>query len=550
NTDSISIGNHTDFLLDSSCQLGISDILKNQTQNAFQPHEAKAFTFGLGKDVLWLRLKIINQSGQTLILAVDRPFPHVDLYLPDINQPDAYRVVRSGYMATEQDMTAQVPDYTVNYRYSVFRLPENMPENQYIFLRVQPFSSSSHSSLSFMGFIEEQNSFIKRTWLEIAFFSVIAGMLLSLFVYNLFLSLLLRDKVYYAYIGYVAFILFYTLLRSGLSTAIGLPELNKYAIHAVAIAFCFSIIFSQLFLQSREHCPLLHRVLTGCIIACLLVLSAMFLDYPRMGNTLMHFMGIFGAFIAVVTGFRRLGQGYLPARYYLAGWLFLALGSLTVALQGFGVFPANFFTTNTVAITCAMEAVILSLALGARIDALQKDKKVLQIQEKRLIELSIRDELTGLFNKRWFSSKIYSEIEACKSVGQPLSLIVIDIDHFKNLNDAYGHAMGDRVLNQLGKIIGVNVRDQDTPCRYGGEEFVIILPLIDLKKALQVAERLRKIFAGFMFKTYSGEKIKATISLGVAELSPSDDAASLFEKADQALYQAKKNGRNKVVSGN
>ncbi|WP_073476174.1 sensor domain-containing diguanylate cyclase [Desulfatibacillum alkenivorans] len=537
-------GSHSEYLLASSEDLGIEDILQKKYQDQFQPHKKDAFTLGLTSKILWLRFKLVNRPETPLVFAVDRPFPYVDLYSPQKSRAGvAYDVQHSGYLSGERKREA-----ALNFRFPTFHIPKDAPGDEYFYLRLKPFSKEINSSLSFLPFVEEREDFIKRTWREISFFFIVCGMLLSLAFYNLFLAIQLKDRVYFAYVGYVVFILIYVLTRSGLPAAFGAPRLNLLSIQAVAIALCFSILFAKSFLQTKEHCPVLHHLLTACFILCLAVLAAMITGHPKLGNTLVHGVGAIGVWLAIITGVRRLLQGYVPARYYVAGWLTISLGSFMVSLQGFGLLPNNFATTNAVAITCTMETVLLSLALGDRINALQQEKRVLKVQEKRLMELSIRDELTGLFNKRWFSTKISSEIGNCRAVNQPLSLIILDIDHFKRLNDTYGHAMGDTVLNQLGKIISVNVRDRDVPCRYGGEEFTIILPLIDLKKAAQIAERLRGVFSRFVFQTGSGEKIKATISLGAAELSPTDDAASLFEKADQALYRAKNSGRNKVIS--
>ena len=138
--------------------------------------------------------------------------------------------------------------------------------------------------------------------------------------------------------------------------------------------------------------------------------------------------------------------------------------------------------------------------------------------------------------------------------GDRLSLLMLDVDHFKGFNDTYGHATGDQVLAELARAICRNIRSCDIPCRYGGEEFAIILPGVDLEKAQEVAERVRQDFGRQRLDVESldgyGEKaqVGATVSVGVAQARPSDDPASLFERADHALYQAKARGRDRVVA--
>jgi diguanylate cyclase (GGDEF)-like protein len=171
----------------------------------------------------------------------------------------------------------------------------------------------------------------------------------------------------------------------------------------------------------------------------------------------------------------------------------------------------------------------------------------LREKERRLTELSITDELTGLYNRRWFSSKINSEMDHARRLGRPLSLVVVDVDHFKKFNDTYGHAQGDNVLAELGKTIFDTVRLYDIPCRYGGEEFVIILPGASENDAFSVAERLRKSFARKKIAVPGRSPIGATISIGVAQMGNEESADSFFQRADDALYRAKHGGRNQVV---
>jgi diguanylate cyclase (GGDEF)-like protein len=161
--------------------------------------------------------------------------------------------------------------------------------------------------------------------------------------------------------------------------------------------------------------------------------------------------------------------------------------------------------------------------------------------------LSITDELTGLFNKRWFSSKLLSEIEHNTRVGEAVSLIIMDVDHFKRLNDTYGHSTGDMVLARLGQLINENIREHDIPCRYGGEEFAVILTATGLEKAYQAGERLRNAFEAMTISLDDGSRIQATISVGVGQLSEDEHEKSFFDRVDRAMYRAKDSGRNRVL---
>ncbi|OGQ98234.1 MAG: diguanylate cyclase [Deltaproteobacteria bacterium RIFOXYD12_FULL_55_16] len=176
-----------------------------------------------------------------------------------------------------------------------------------------------------------------------------------------------------------------------------------------------------------------------------------------------------------------------------------------------------------------------------------KAEKALAESERRYKELSIIDELTKLFNKRYFNTHLPLEVERASRHGQPLSLLLLDIDNFKHHNDTYGHADGDRVLARLGQVIVEALRVSDIPCRYGGEEFTIILPTTNGEQATIVAERVRASFAGVVFQPTPQEAVQKTVSIGVAQYREGESGQSLLERADQNMYEAKQSGKNRYV---
>ncbi len=165
------------------------------------------------------------------------------------------------------------------------------------------------------------------------------------------------------------------------------------------------------------------------------------------------------------------------------------------------------------------------------------------------IEMAITDVLTGLFNRRYMESHLATLIEQAKSRGKPLTALVLDIDYFKAINDSHGHDAGDDVLREFALRIRRSIRGIDLACRYGGEEFVIVMPETDMAVAAMVAERLRRRIAADPFAIQQGARsIPVTISIGIAGVRGRDDsAAALLKRADQALYRAKRDGRNRVV---
>ena len=165
------------------------------------------------------------------------------------------------------------------------------------------------------------------------------------------------------------------------------------------------------------------------------------------------------------------------------------------------------------------------------------------------LELAVTDQLTGLHNRRYMTGQLDSLVKRATMGGEPVSALLIDIDFFKKINDTFGHDIGDEVLREFALRLASNVRAIDLPCRFGGEEFVVIMPETSLADALRIAERIRMHVSGSPFKVAHGEELlTVTISVGVSATSGAGDTpAALLKRADEGVYQAKASGRNAVV---
>ncbi len=165
------------------------------------------------------------------------------------------------------------------------------------------------------------------------------------------------------------------------------------------------------------------------------------------------------------------------------------------------------------------------------------------------LEQAVTDALTGLHNRRYMEGHLKTLVDEAVANGRPLSLLVSDIDHFKRVNDTYGHDAGDNVLREFAARLRRNTRGIDLACRYGGEEFVIIMPDTELERAQHVAERLRACVEAEPFKVNATTTIAVTTSVGLATLEqPDETSETIFKRADTALYAAKRDGRNRVVA--
>ena len=165
---------------------------------------------------------------------------------------------------------------------------------------------------------------------------------------------------------------------------------------------------------------------------------------------------------------------------------------------------------------------------------------------EKLQKLAVTDGLTKLYNSRSFYSQLETEVDRFNRYKHPLALLLLDLDHFKDYNDTYGHLEGDKVLVRFSQIIKTCLRANDTAYRYGGEEFTVILPETGGEEAGLVAQRIRAALETERFAPINGKEVKITISIGVTESQPKDELSTFIQRADRAMYRSKQKGRNLV----
>ena len=170
------------------------------------------------------------------------------------------------------------------------------------------------------------------------------------------------------------------------------------------------------------------------------------------------------------------------------------------------------------------------------------------VYHEEIYRMMITDGLTGIANRRKLDEALENEFLRAKRYGRPLSIAILDADHFKKVNDTHGHIVGDFVLKKLATLFQQNIRREELLGRYGGEEFVVVMPEVDSSGAFQLAEKLRKTVESTVFKSGEAE-LPITISVGVATLGAEESVKAFLDTADQALYKSKEDGRNRVTIG-
>jgi diguanylate cyclase (GGDEF)-like protein len=228
-----------------------------------------------------------------------------------------------------------------------------------------------------------------------------------------------------------------------------------------------------------------------------------------------------------------------PARGPLPEWVLPVLFGTLLLLASITLLAAYFLKINR-------RLAVADLNLRAANNTLTHNLQEIKDLHVRLREQTIRDPLTGLYNRRYLDETLERELARAKRDGYPVSLTMIDLDHFKRVNDTYGHKAGDQVLRDLGELLQAQARDGDIPCRFGGEEFVLVLPQMPLDVARQRAEQWRASLAGHA--THHGDlTIGVTMSIGLAAYPDhAANADALIDAADRAMYKAKAAGRNRL----
>ena len=376
------------------------------------------------------------------------------------------------------------------------------------------------------------------------------GILVGVSLLTSLFWLMLRERVYLLYAASMLMQVLYLLCAYGEAYALpGLRELGQFGAAGVWFVATLSTVLSVYFLldfaELRERAPRLSRALTWIgaylpMVLLVLLVSPWPVDkgwFPMTGNLL-----LLGAnALALVTLFVAWWRGGRHAGFVLIGWVPLVVVSTARAMQlssGSAMTPWLEYGLPAV---CAFSAVVLGLGLADRMLAFRRERDTFQHHAER-------DAMTGVFNRAGTERRIDWAIARARKEATDLSVLFLDLDHFKQINDTHGHAAGDACLNALVRVIGEELQYGDLLGRYGGEEFLMILPDSSRRHARDTAERIRLAVEQRCAKL-AGMPEPLTVSIGLAECVRGDTTTSLVTRADQAMYAAKRAGRNRIAIG-
>jgi diguanylate cyclase (GGDEF)-like protein len=358
-----------------------------------------------------------------------------------------------------------------------------------------------------------------------------------------------RERLYLYYAAFLAGWLAFSASNTGLLYAApGSQPIAALGIHGqwaiVSVVFAMSIGFAADFLDIDRHLPRARRwfdVARRALLAAAFAVAASPWYLPAYGMCMSAVaLVLYPAMVGVgvhIAWTRR--DRY--ALYFLAGWVPMTIGTVLRALQAAGLIQVGNEVTYLYTVGVLLQSVVLMAGLADRLLRTRRERD----HARHVAE---RDALTGTLTRRALDERLAAAVAGARSGGAGVALLFVDIDHFKRVNDTYSHATGDVVLHEVAQRIGGELRARDALGRWGGEEFVVLLPDAGIEDARALSERVRRAIAERPIDV-GPMPVPTTISIGVAVFDPArDDAATLVARADAALYRAKAGGRNRVES--
>ncbi|MDO6427238.1 diguanylate cyclase [Thalassotalea sp. 1_MG-2023] len=517
------------YFVDNSESMLINDILLQR----FTPIVSK-LSLGTDAKFTWAKIKVHNQQQQA-----------ITLYL---HHPHAYHLKFVSFYETQNKKVLEkfdIPLYQSGKKplmyggTAVFPFTLAANETKAIYVKNESFSHQWFQ----LSMYDEQAS--KQALVGTGkYIALLVGMMLALMIYNFFLYISARKVENFVYALYLISGTIWVSLSYGVAANFfGVFSAEVFQLNSNVLSMpSFLVLFIMLIFDTKKRYPkehlalsLLLVLLVGDFIYSLFDISAALKPASTLAATMM--LITFGVSISLWRKREPL------AKYFFLGHSMFIIFNMLAVFYYKGLSDFNQINSHGVGIGILLEALMMAFVLSYRIKELERIKG----KQEELKRLAETDPMTELFNRRYFQKAAQQAIHDAKEKQNTISIMVIDIDHFKTINDNYGHSMGDDIIITFAKLLMQHQRDNDIVCRYGGEEFLLLLPGCDSDNAYKVAERIRQAASEEVIVNTQQNPVTYTVSIGVHQLDlTSDTIQSAINAADKALYHAKSAGRNQV----
>jgi len=587
------------FYLPDEGKLSIEQIIAQTDTLNWQTNKKHTLNFGYYQPAYWLKLHITNQhidDQKRLLEFLYAPLDHISLYMVN-SQGRVTEHLVGGHQVLKKNHGIQHPN-------TLFELQLPVNETISLYIRIE-----TDGAMQLPLTLWRWQAFNKHTLLIYILQGIFYGMVLIMLIYNLMIWFFDRQSINLKYTVYILFFTLYITCDNGIGYLYIWPSLtwlnNTLPFISAGLTLASLNYFISDFFNAKENYKKIHQYLRHSFNWYLLATLFCLFVNESTASIIQTVMVMATISMVISLTIYMLKIKHPDANYFSMAWLFMIIGCVIYVASLLGLVPVTIYSQYGMQFGAGIEIMFLSLAMADRMARLQKEKNIaleetialtsqvqteqdktfsaelenlklekqyshtLEIQVKEQTEelhqtldelsqahetlktLSVTDALTQLNNRYYFDEHWRTEHKRAFRDQSPLSIIMLDVDHFKKVNDTYGHPAGDMCLKAVAQTIKNNAgREPDIACRYGGEEFVLILPGTDELGAIAVAENIRQQIDHLQL-AWQGARIQLSASLGISSLTPKNSQSNnrqfMINQADQALYQAKNRGRNQVV---